>query len=177
MIRLLDGNVPETVRYIQNKWEEFNSDYPFEYFWLDDEFGKLFDPEKRASLILAFFSILSILISCLGLLGLISFTASQRTREIGVRKAMGASVHTILYLLSRETVQLLVISTILTVPFYFGAKLWLQNFAYHIPFGFAVYMIYLLAVVVAVLLIALLTVSFVAYRAATANPAESLRVE
>jgi len=177
MVRLQEGDIPETVRFIQNTWEEFNSDYPFEYFWLDDEFGKLFDPEKRTGQILALFSILSIFISCLGLLGLISFTATQRTREIGVRKAMGASVNTILYLLSRETVQLLMISTLLTIPFFFGVKLWMQNFAYHIEFGFIIYLIYLIVVVAIVLLIALLTVSYVAYKAATTNPAESLRIE
>jgi len=177
MVRLLGGDIPETIRFIQNRWEEFNSDYPFEYFWLDDEFGKLFAPEKRTGQILALFSILSIFISCLGLLGLISFTALQRTREIGVRKALGASVNTILYLLSRETVQLLVISTIFAIPFYFGVKLWMQNFAYHINFGFIIYLGYLIVVIAIVLLIALLTVSYVAYKAATTNPAESLRVE
>jgi len=177
IVRLLEGDIPETVRFIQNTWEEFNSDYPFEYFWLDDEFGKLFDPEKRTGQILALFSILSIFISCLGLLGLISFTATQRTREIGVRKALGASVNTILYLLSRETVQLLMISTLLAIPFFFGVKLWLQNFAYHINFGFIIYLGYLIVVIAIVLLIALVTVSYVAYKAATTNPAESLRVE
>ncbi len=177
MVRLLEGDTPETVRYIQNKWEEFNSDYPFEYFWLEDEFDKLFAPEKRTGQILALFSILSIFISCLGLLGLISFSTMQRTREIGVRKAMGASVNTVLYLLSRETIQLLLVSTLLAIPFFFGIKLWMQNFAYHIDFGFIIYLGYLIAVVIAILVIALLTTSYVAYKAAVANPAESLRVE
>ncbi len=177
IVRLLEGDIAETVRFIQDKWEEFNSDYPFEYFWLDDEFNKLFAPEKRTGQILAAFSFLSIFISCLGLLGLISFTAEQRTREIGVRKALGASVNSVLYLLSRETIYLLMISTLLAIPFFFGVKLWMQNFAYHIDFGFIIYLGYLIVVIVAVLLIALLTVSFIAYRAATTNPAQSLKVE
>ncbi len=177
MVRLLEGNIAETTRFIQDKWEEFNSDYPFEYFWLEDEFSKLFAPEKRTGQILALFSILSIFISCLGLLGLISFNTMQRTREIGVRKALGASVNTVLYLLSRETVQLLMISTLLAIPFFFGVKLWMQNFAYHIEFGFIIYLGYLIVVVVVILFIALLTMSYIAYRAATANPAESLRIE
>jgi len=86
-------------------------------------------------------------------------------------------VNTILYLLSRETIYLLMISTLLAIPFFFGIKRWMQNFAYHIDFGFIIYLGYLIVVIVAVLLIALLTVSFIAYRAATTNPAESLRVE
>jgi len=177
MVRLGDGDIPETVSSIQSTWEDFNSDYPFEYFWLDDEFGKVFAAEKRTGQILALFSILSIFISCLGLLGLISFTAAQRTREIGVRKAMGASVNTILLLLSRETVKLMIISAVLAIPFYFGIKLWLQNFAYHIPFSLIIYLVYTIVVILIVLFIALLTVSFVAYKAATTNPADSLRVE
>lgn len=177
MVRFADGNIPETVSFVQKTWEDFNTDYPFEYFWLDDEFGKLFEPERRTGQILAVFSILSIFISCLGLLGLISFTAAQRTREIGIRKALGASVQVILYLLSRETIKLLGISAVLSIPFYFGIKQWLQNFAYHINFGFIIYLVYLVVVIAIVLLIAIFTESYVAYKAATTNPADSLRVE
>jgi len=177
IVRLQPGNLPETVAFVKQTWESFNSRYPFEYFWLDDEFGKLFEPEKRTKQLLTVFSLLSIFLSCLGLLGLISFTAEQRTREIGIRKANGASVNAIVFLLSRETIKLLVVAAILAIPFYFGINKWLQNFAFHINFNPALYIIFLIVISFIVLVIALLSISFRAYKAATANPADSLRVE
>lgn len=177
IVRIKPGNLTQTVDFIKQTWEDFNSRYPFEYFWLDDEFGKLFEPERRTGQILAVFSFLSIFLSCLGLLGLISFAAAQRTREIGIRKAHGASVNIIVFLLSRETIQLLGIAALLAIPFYFGIKQWLQNFAFHIKFNTALYFIFLIIIALVVLAIAILTVSFRAYKAAITNPAESLRVE
>jgi len=177
VIKLGDGNITATVDFVKRTWEEFNSGYPFEYTWLDDEFGKLFETERRTASILLIFSILSIFISCLGLLGLISYSTNQRTKEIGIRKIMGASVNIVMLLLSKEIVSLLAISTLLSVPSYFGLKAWLQNFAYTIPFNPAVFAALLILVAVFVLMIALLTVSYMSYRAATANPANSLRVE
>ena len=177
IVRIQPGNLPETVAFVKQTWENFNSRYPFEYFWLDDEFGKLFEPEKRTKQLLTVFSFLSIFLSCLGLLGLISFTAAQRTKEIGIRKANGASVDAIVFLLSRETIKLLGIAALLSIPFYFGINQWLQNFAFHIKFNPALYFIFLIVISFIVLVIALLSISFRAYKAATANPADSLRVE
>ena len=177
IVRIQPGNLPETVAFVKQTWEDFNSRYPFEYFWLDDEFGKLFEPERRTSQLLSVFSLLSIFLSCLGLLGLISFTTAQRTKEIGIRKAHGASVNIIVYLLSRETIQLLGIATLLATPFYFVVNQWLQNFAFHIKFNPILYFIFLIIVALVILTIALLTVSFKAHKAAKANPADSLRVE
>jgi len=177
VVRLESGDIPKTIDFIKNTWEAFNQRYLFEYFWLDDEFGKLFEPERRTGQILLAFSILSIFISCLGLLGLISYSTTQRTREIGIRKTAGASINTILILLSRETVKLLGISAALAIPVYFGIKQWLQNFAYHIDFTPVLYVLFLVMVAAVVLIIALLTVSYVAYSAAVTNPSESLRVE
>ncbi len=177
IVRIRPGNIPETVNFVRNTWEDFNSGYPFEYFWLDDEFGKLFEPERRTGQILMIFSILSIFISCLGSLGLISYSTVQRTKEIGIRKTMGASANIIVFLLSRETIKLLGISTLLSIPLYFGIKQWLQNFAFHIQFNPVLFFIFLLIVSLVVMVIALLTVSYQTYMAATANPANSLRVE
>ena len=177
VIKLGAGNVTETVEFVNRTWDEFSSDHPFQYSWLDDEFGRLFETERRTAKILMVFSILSIFISCLGLLGLISYSTNQRTREIGIRKTMGASVNIVMILLSRETVSLLAIATALSIPAYFGIKAWMQNFAYHISFNPGVYALILGIVSVMVLLIALLTVSILSYRAAIANPADSLRVE
>ena len=123
------------------------------------------------------FSILSIFVTCLGLLGLISYVTAQRTREIGIRKIMGASVEVVMRLLSREMIKLLIISALISIPAYFGMKAWLQKFAYHINLHVGMYFLVLGLVTLVVLIMAMLTVSYHSYRAATANPADSLRHE
>jgi putative ABC transport system permease protein len=177
VIKLGDGDISETIDFVQSKWNEFNIEHPFEYTWMDEEFDKLFDTERQTGQILMIFSILSIFITCLGLLGLISYTTNQRTREIGIRKIMGASVRVVMRLLSREMFNLLGISALISIPAYFGARAWLQKFAYHINFQVAIYFLVLGAVVITVLILAMATVSFHSYRAATANPADSIRVD
>jgi putative ABC transport system permease protein len=177
VIKLGDGNIPATVDYVNQTWEDFGVEHPFEYSWMDDTFDSLFEAEKRTSKILLIFSLLSMFISCLGLLGLISYTTNQRTKEIGIRKTMGASVNIVMFLLSKETLRLLGISALISIPAYFGIRVWLQNFAYHIDFNVLVYTLVLLGVTLVVLIISLLTVSYNSFQAATANPAESLRVE
>ncbi len=177
VVRVGDGNIPETLEYVRQLWDDFSTEYPFEYIWMDDEFNKLFESERRTAQILLVFSILSIFISCLGLLGLIFYSTSQRTKEIGIRKSMGASANNIVLMLSRETLTLMGIATLLSVPAYFGINRWLQNFAYHIHFNLGLYFLILLLAAIIVLIIALLTVSYQSYRAAIANPADSLRVE
>lgn len=176
-LRLGSGKRSETIKFIEEAWNKFTQDAPFEYAWMDEEYEKLYATERRTSQILIVFSILSIFITCLGLLGLISYTANQRTREIGIRKIMGASVQIVMRMLSREMLFLLGISALISIPAYFGVKAWLQKFAYHISFHAGVYFVVLLLVVVSVLLLAMLTVSYHSYRAATANPADSLKVD
>ena len=176
-LRLGEGNRAETIEYLQRTWEEFNSEYPFEYFWMDEEFDLMFATERRTGQILMVFSFLSIFLTCLGLLGLISFTTNQRTREIGIRKIMGASVQVVMRLLSREVFNLLLISGLISIPAYFGARAWLQKFAYHINFQVGIYFLVLFLITSLVLLLAMLTVSVHSYRAATANPADSIRSE
>jgi putative ABC transport system permease protein len=176
-IRLGDGNSAETIAFIENIWKEYTNDAPFEYSWMDAEFDKMFATERRTSQILLVFSLLSIFITCLGLLGLISYTTTQRTREIGIRKIMGASVQVVMRLLSKEVFNLLAISGLISIPVYFGARAWLQKFAYHIHFQLGIFFLLLLLVILLVLLLSMFTVSFHSYRAATANPAESIRNE
>jgi putative ABC transport system permease protein len=177
IIKMGTGNTQESVAFVKQKWEDFGTEHPFQYSWMDDEFDKLFDSERRTGQILAIFSLLSMFISCLGLLGLISYTTNQRTKEIGIRKTMGASVNIVMFLLSKETLRLLGISALLSIPVYFGIRAWLQNFAYHINFNVGFYFLVLLGATIVVLIVALLTVSYNSYKAASANPAESLRVE
>jgi putative ABC transport system permease protein len=176
-IRLGDGNRAETIAFLESTWKEFTNDAPFEFTWMDEEFDNMFATERRTSQILLVFSILSIFLTCLGLLGLISYTTNQRTREIGIRKIMGASVQLVMRLLSREVFNLLAISGLISIPAYFGAKAWLQKFAYHIHFQAGVFFLVLILVLLVVLLLSMLTVSFHSYRAATANPADSIRNE
>jgi putative ABC transport system permease protein len=177
VIKLGNGNIPATVDFVKQTWEDFGVEHPFEYSWMDDTFDTIFETERRTGQILTIFSLLSMLLSCLGLLGLISYTTNQRTKEIGIRKTMGASVNIVMFLLSKETLRLLGISALISIPAYFGVRAWLQNFAFHIDFNALVYALVLLGVTLVVLILALLTVSYNSYIAATANPAESLRVE
>jgi len=177
VIKLGYGNRQQTVSYIQKLWEELSAEHLFEYSWLDEEFDKLFEDEKNTGQLLAIFSILSIAVTCLGLLGLISYACSQRRKEIGVRKIMGASIQNIMSLLYKEAFFLLGIATGLSIPAYFGVRVWLQKFAYHLNLQWGLYFLVLLGVSLVVLLLTLLTVSFHSYRAAAANPVESLRYE
>jgi len=177
IVKLGDGKRKETVEFIQAKWENLTSEHPFEYAWLDEEFSSMFDDERNTGQLLGIFSFLSIVVTCLGLLGLISYATSQRRKEIGIRKIMGASIKVVMALFSRETSVLLGISTILSLPAYFGVRAWLQKFAYHIDFQWGFYFLVLALVSLFVLLVALLTVSIHTYRAASANPVESLRYE
>ena len=177
IIKLGSGNKSETLGFIQGKWENITAEHPFEYTWMDEEFGKLFDDERKTSQLLSIFSILSIFVTCLGLLGLISYATSQRRKEIGVRKIMGASIKIVMTLLSRETSLLLGISALLSIPAYFGIRAWLQKFAYHLNFHWGFYFLILILVTLIVLILAVLTVSIHSYRAASANPVDCLRYE
>ena len=176
-VRVGDGDRAGTIAFVEQTWNEFKQDAPFEYSWMDEEFNLMFATERRTSQILLVFSFLSIFITCLGLLGLISYTTNQRTREIGIRKIMGASEQVVMRLLSKEVFNLLIISGLLSIPAYFGARAWLQKFAYSINFQVGVFFIVLFLVSALVLLLAMLTVSYHSYRAATANPADSIRSE
>jgi len=177
LVRMGGGDIQKTLDFVQKAWDDFSTEYPFEYTWLDDEFNKLFEPERRTGQILIIFSILCIFLSCLGLLGLISYSTSQRTKEIGIRKATGAPVSSIIWMLSMETIRLLGVAALLSVPSYFLVKRWMQNFAYHLSFNLWIFFLWLLLISLIVVFIALLTVSYQSYKAAVRNPAESLRVE
>ncbi len=176
-VKLKGNENSKTAEEIKKIWGKFNQDYPFDYFWMDDDFESQYDTEKRTGNILLIFSILSIFISCLGLFGLISFTSEKRTKEIGIRKSLGASIPGILTLLSKETLILIAISAIFSAPVYLVIDKWLQNFAFHIKFNPAVFALWLGITLIVILIIALVTVNIVAIGAARKNPANSLRHE
>ena len=167
-------NIPTTVAAVEKLWKQLLPDKPFSYFFLDEHFDKQYRAEDRFGRLFLYFAFLAILISCLGLMGLASYSTVQRTKEIGVRKIVGASVRSIVVLLSKDFLILVGIAFVLAGPAaYYFLHAWLQGFAYRIPIY---WWIFVTAAVLA-LLVAVLTVSFQAVRAAMANPVVSLRAE
>jgi putative ABC transport system permease protein len=168
------GNIPATLADLQNIWKKISPRRPFEYFFLDEEVDKLYGNEEKLSQIFGVFSALAILIACLGLFGLASFLAEQRTKEIGIRKVIGSSLSGIVLLLTREFTTGVAAANLIAWPVaYFAMNRWLQSFAYRISIGLGEFFLSgLLA-----LAIALATVSYQAVRAALANPVDSLRYE
>ena len=159
---------------IESLWKQFAPGNTFEYSFLDEDYGKMFDSEKRLASIFAVFAALAIIIACLGLFALAAFTAEQRTKEIGIRKTLGASVNSIVFLLSREYGKLVLIAFVISIPVaWYGVHWWIQGYSYRASIGFSVYM---LAGSIA-LTIALLTIGYQCIRAAMMNPAQSLRSE
>jgi putative ABC transport system permease protein len=173
-IRVGKDNMSKTISKIEKVWSEFTGGEPFQYFFLDQEFEKFYKEEKRTAKIALAFSVLSILIACLGLFGLTSFATEQRAREISLRKVMGSTEGGIILLFTREVSVLIAISTLPAwLLSYFFLKKWLQNFSYHISLGPLEFIVSLVIVMV----IALVTVSYRTYRAARMNPAEVLKYE
>jgi putative ABC transport system permease protein len=173
-IKVSGSNLPSTISAIENKWNALIPARPFSYFFLDEFFDEQYKSEQRFGKLFLNFAILAIIISCLGLLGLASYSTVQRTREIGIRKVLGATIPNIVNLLSRDFLFLVGIAVIIASPIaYFAMHKWLQDFAYRIPISWWIFVI----AAVAATMIAILTVSFQAIKAAVANPVKSLRTE
>jgi putative ABC transport system permease protein len=173
-IRVAQNNIPETLGFLSEKWKQHNPLRPFRYFFLDDSFDAQYRADERLSKIFSYFSILAIFIACLGLFGLASYTAEQRTKEIGIRKVLGATISGIVKLLTKEFSKWLLVANIIAWPVaYFAMRKWLQGFAYRTRIE-----IYIFVISAAIALsIALLTVSYQALKAAKADPVKSLRYE
>jgi len=173
-IKIAGEDVQSGIAQIEKVWKEFLPQRPFEFNFLDDRYQQLYEAEQKQSQLFTLFSGLAIFIACLGLFGLATFNTLQRVKEIGIRKVLGASVPTILTLLSKEIVILIIISNVLAWPIaWFLMNQWLDSFAYHIEMNLVIYIV---AGVVAVI-IALLTVSSQTIKAAMTNPSETLRYE
>jgi putative ABC transport system permease protein len=173
-IRLAPGDLREPVRFVEQIWGKFAPEIPFAFSFLDQDLDRLYYSEKRFGQTFGAFGLLAIVIACLGLFGLASFSAERRTKEIGIRKVLGATVSGLALLLSQEFTKLVLLSYLIAWPLaYFAMNKWLQDFAYHINLG---WWVFALAGGLA-LLIALLTVSTQAIKAALANPVEALRYE
>ncbi len=172
--RINTADVQSILKTAETNWKSMTAGMPFKYSFMDESFNEVYLVEQRVGKIVFSFSALAIIIACLGLFGLTGFLAEQKTKEIGVRKVLGASVKSILLMLSKESVKWIVISNIIAWPVaYYSMNKWLQDFAYRIEISFWVFV---LAGITA-LLIALAIVSFQTVKAATANPVESLKYE
>lgn len=173
-VRIARDNIPEILKYIREQWNQIVPQQPLEYLFFDDQFAQLYQIEIQSGKVFTTFAVLAIFIACLGLFGLASFTVVKRTKEIGIRKVLGASVPNIFFLLSKEFSRWVILSNIIAWPvaWYFMNK-WLENFAYRINIH---WWFFVIAGLVA-LLISLITIIWQALRTATANPADSLRYE
>ncbi len=173
-IRLGNGDINKSIQSIVNSWKRYTNGQPLEYTFLDEDLKLLYNEEVRTGRLSVTFTILAIFIACLGLFGLISFTTVQRTKEIGVRKIMGASVSSIVVLLSSETVRLIIIASLLAWPVaWIFLKDWLGDFAFRIRLNPVIF----LFTSIIILGLSLLTIGFQVWFAATRNPADTLRYD
>lgn len=173
-VKMKTENISRTLSFIGKTWKRFEKERTFEYFFVDQNFDSLYNSEKRLNQIITFFTFIAIFVACLGLFGLASYTAEQKTKEIGIRKVLGASVGSIVFRLSQKFITWVLLANIIAWPLaYFVMKNWLQKFAYRInpgilPFAFSA---------ITAVVLALFTVGIQSTRAASVNPTESLRHE
>jgi len=173
-VRLSGSNIPAAIQYIKDTYKKFDAESDLDYSFLDANFARQYQSEQLQGNLIFTFTILAIFISCLGLLGLVTFAASQRTKEIGIRKVVGATVPSIVFMLSKDFVKLVVLAIIIATPIaWYALNKWLENFAYRVNISWVTF-----AVAGAIaLLVALITVSIQAIKAAKANPVKSLKME
>lgn len=173
-VKIKPDGIPNVLQLLKSVWAEFYPEYPFSYTFVDQEFDTLYKSEEKLMSFFGLFSGLAILIACLGLLGLSAFTAQKRTKEIGIRKVLGASAAGLVGLLSAEFVKLVVVANVIAWPIaYLAMDHWLQGFAYRIDLNLTVFLL----AGMGALLISFVTVSYQAVRTALANPVDSLRYE
>lgn len=173
-IKLDADNIPQAMNEIEKTWKEFSNNDPMLYFFMDNEYASLYEEEQRTSMLSVGFAILTILIASLGLFGLTSYMTEQRTKEIGIRKAMGASVSRVVVIIANETVKLTVIAIIISYPVaYYFLHNWLNNYPYRISLNPVDFIFTLLIIIT----IAFITISYQTIKTARKNPAYSLRYE
>ena len=173
-VKIGGNNIPGAMATIEKAWRQFLPDMPYQYSFLDEKFSKLYEAETRQGTIFTVFACIAIFIACLGLFGLSAFAITQRVKEIGVRKVLGAKVGTIVTLLSKDFLKLVLVAWLIAFPIaWYAMAKWLEHFAYRINIH---WWVFALSGILA-LLVALLTVGFQAMKAAVANPVKSLRTE
>jgi len=173
-VKITTGRMAEAIDFLESKWQEYEPGYPFTYYFIDESIKAFYENEQRTGRVFRYFTFLAIFIACLGLLGLSSFTSQQRTKEIGIRKVMGASFFDIVSRLSKEFMVWIAAANLIAWPVaYYATNRWLENFAYRTEVNIGTF-IFSGGIVLA---IAFLTISFQTIKAATANPVRSLRYE
>jgi putative ABC transport system permease protein len=173
-LRVKPAEFKEAIAKVQKVWEAAYSDNIFSYRFMDDEIKEFYETEQKMSTLLIIFSAMAIFIGCLGLFGLASFMANQRTKEIGVRKVLGASIESIIMIFSKEFIILVVVAFVIAAPFaWYVLNQWLDGFAYKITLGPLVF----IGGLIVTLALALMTVGYKTFQAASVNPAQSLKSE
>jgi putative ABC transport system permease protein len=173
-IRVNTKNISSVITQAQNKWNNFVPGQPFSYTFMDNDFNNIYQAEQRTGKLFITFAVFAIFIACLGLFGLVTYAAEQRTKEIGIRKVLGANISGIVTMLSKDFAKLVLIASLIAFPLaWWAMNKWLQSFAYRINISWWIFVVAAIAAIV----IALITVSFQAIKAAVANPVKSLRTE
>lgn len=174
LIKVSGGNLQQIITALETKWKTLAPYRPFEYHFLDEDYDRLYSADMRLGKVLSIFTGIAIVLACLGLFGLSAYSIQQRTKEIGIRKVLGASVQTIVVLLSKEFVQLVIMSLLIAFPIaWWAMNNWLQDFAYRITIAWWMFAIAAFAAIS----IALITISFRSIKVALSNPVDSLRTE
>ena len=174
MVRTQPGETENTIAALEQMCKEINPSYPFSFSFLEQDIAKMYTAEQRLGSLFNVFAVLAIVISCLGLYGLSAYLAERRTRELGIRKVLGATGFQLVYLLSATFTKPILIATLIAVPLaWYGMSQWLSGFAYHVSIEWTIFAIAFLSALV----IAWLTVSFESIKAASTNPVNSLRSE
>lgn len=174
VVELESADFTSTLASIEETWKTMNNDTPFEYSFLDDNIQKQYEEDRKAGMVISTFTIIAMIISCLGLYGLSTYMAERRFKEIGVRKVMGASVRQIVTMINSEFTKLVAVAFVISIPLaWYSIHTWLESFAYKAPISVVIFIV----AGIAALLIALITVSFESIKAATQNPANALRNE
>ena len=173
-VKINPRRLKEVISEVETRWESTYPEHLFDYRFLDETIREFYDGEQKMSAMLTVFTSMAIFIGCLGLFGLATFMANQKTKEIGVRKALGASVENIVFLFSKEYLKLMVIGFLVAAPtVWFIMSKWLENFEYKVSIGPLVYILGFSLTLV----IAILTVGYRSFKAAIVNPIQSLRYE
>lgn len=173
-LKLKTTDLKNTIAFINNTWNKFSPEYPLNYKFLDENFNEMYKAEDKLRTLLSIFTAMAIFVGCMGLFGLSAFSAEQRTKEIGIRKVLGASVLDIVTMLSKTFLKPVFIASVLAFPIaWWAMNNWLENFPYRITISWWLFGI----AAIAALVIALITISFQSIKAATSNPVKSLRTE
>ena len=173
-MRIKPGDIPKTIEKLTDTWNSVMPLYPFEYHFLNEVYDTMYRGEQRMGSLLKYFAIIAIVIASLGLFGLVSFMIEKRTKEIGIRKAMGSTSSEIIYILSKDFMKLVILAIIVAIPVsFYLIKKWLRDYAYKTELN---WWVFALAAVISIT-IALLTIIFQALKAANTNPARTLHYE